>query len=375
MIRAALKLAALCLGLGFVLAACHPHATAADDGEDAGTAAEDAGPTAGDAGITCSLSPTQLLTDNHNCGACGHICSAPAPASFACEEGHCTVTFAQTSHPDQLALDDDYVYWTTQMSNGFIMKAPKAGGPAVTLASGHATPSQIAVDDDSVYWDDNSEDGVFKVPKGGGATVTLAPRRTGSNGMAIDDTSVYWADGHEAAILKVLKSGGAVTTLTHGLTPSVGSLKVADGFLYWMSTGQGGPVLKMAVSGGAVTTLATNATSSGLWAVGTSTSSLFWADGPNILAVSVSGGATATIFAGVASGPTANLPTGVAVDARSIYWVDWFRGSLATVSLLGGAAHTLAAGMSNDNPQCVVVDDSSVYWTRQGSSAIQKTSK
>ena len=82
--------------------------------------------------------------------------------------------------PYGVAVDDDFVYWTTQggpfdmpcdNTGGALWHMPKSGGPATELATGLACPYQIAVDDTGVYWVNAGVDSmpstgsVMRVPK------------------------------------------------------------------------------------------------------------------------------------------------------------------------------------------------------------------
>lgn len=53
--------------------------------------------------------------------------------------------------PEGIAIDDEFVYWTNMLS-GTVMKAPRAGGPAVAIAANQHQPWGIAVDERAVYW-------------------------------------------------------------------------------------------------------------------------------------------------------------------------------------------------------------------------------
>ena len=107
-----------------------------------------------------------------------------------------------------VAVDATNVYWAADCkayagspgcSDGAVMKAPLAGGTAVTLAAASATA--IATDGTSVYWGDDRANVVMKVPTGGGTPVTLAqglPMK-----IVVDATSVYWEDIPTSNIMKV----------------------------------------------------------------------------------------------------------------------------------------------------------------------------
>ena len=95
--------------------------------------------------------PTDLQTDNDNCGACGIECSGISPSTAQCVAGSCLVTLASgLLLPDDIAIGAASVYWTN--FSGTVMKVPVEGGLPTTLASGQGDPGYIAVDATSVYW-------------------------------------------------------------------------------------------------------------------------------------------------------------------------------------------------------------------------------
>jgi hypothetical protein len=81
------------------------------------------------------------------------VLSTPIPA------GGTIATVASTQNsPLAVAVDDEFVYWTTQgtsnrnFNDGTIVKAPVGGGPTVVLATAQVDPNSITVDATSVYW-------------------------------------------------------------------------------------------------------------------------------------------------------------------------------------------------------------------------------
>jgi len=76
-------------------------------------------------------------------------------------------TLATSSGAFAVALDSTYVYWTDYFNKpgGSIQRAPIAGGPAFTLASGLDSPVDLAVDGSCVYFIESNGAAVMKVGK------------------------------------------------------------------------------------------------------------------------------------------------------------------------------------------------------------------
>jgi hypothetical protein len=106
--------------------------------------------------------------------------------------------------PNQLTVDSTSVYWTNSYVGG-LFKVGLNGGTPITLYPGgvSAEPLGIAVDSTSVYWTVPGicpDDGgpctgmVMKAPKGGGSAITLASNEYAPAGITVDDSSVYWVN-------------------------------------------------------------------------------------------------------------------------------------------------------------------------------------
>jgi hypothetical protein len=89
----------------------------------------------------------------------GQIVSLPAA-------GGTPQVFANAEpNPAGIAVDADFVYWTTQASPQSLRKKAKSGGTVVVLASGLTLPTGVAVDGQYVYCADAGAGRIFRVPK------------------------------------------------------------------------------------------------------------------------------------------------------------------------------------------------------------------
>jgi hypothetical protein len=103
--------------------------------------------------------------------------------------------------PWNLAVDEDYVYWTCQHkssldpSNGSVMRMGINEASPRELASGQGKPWGIAVDENYVYWTNYESGTVMRTSiSGSGLLTTLAVDQPHPQGITVDDKNVYWVD-------------------------------------------------------------------------------------------------------------------------------------------------------------------------------------
>jgi hypothetical protein len=224
---------------------------------------------------------------------------------FTCEDGWVYSLSKNGSAPPQkvmtfpgnyawgIAVDDSSVYVTALVDaedGGVLLRAPKTGGSATTLAGALTRPWGVAVDTAQVYFMvqgaspyDGSDVGsptpgsLVAMPKAGGNARVLAGGVVVGDVLALDETSVYW---HESVkIRKVSKKGGPVTTLESStVNTATSNLGVADGRLVWAESAGGAPwtISVVPTTGGASLTLEDSiARPSSLALAG---DDLFWSD-------------------------------------------------------------------------------------------------
>jgi len=111
------------------------------------------------------------------------------------------------TQPQALAIDTANIYWT-EVSSGAIKAASISVHPGqeYPIAGGRAQPTALASDGTNVYWTEVGTGGglVMKAPvAGGGAVTTLATGQLGAAGVAVDGTSVYWTARSAGTVMKL----------------------------------------------------------------------------------------------------------------------------------------------------------------------------
>ncbi len=152
--------------------------------------------------------PTEIAVDGNNVywanAGDGTVWKAPVGG------GNPTMVTA-TNMPGAhgIASDGNFVYFTQGMQ-GLVERVPVGGGNATAIAMGQAHPWGLALDGmGTVVWSNsqaaNMGGAVLKAPAAGGPAVTRAAMQQFPLCVAADATTIYWIDAGGNSVQKVAK--------------------------------------------------------------------------------------------------------------------------------------------------------------------------
>jgi hypothetical protein len=309
-----------------------------------------------------------------------------------------TVLASGQTNPTDLAVDAQYVYWTT--ADNTVMKTLKSGvgTPSIVASAQAGALAGIAVDAQNVYWTVNSIDGFGTVMKsslnGGGRPTVLTKYCDGPGGIATDGQSVYWTNNG----LLSGQGGGVVSADAAGLPSVIAALgnrqmaidiAVDDRDIFWATLAGSVMSAKKRCSpcsnrGDHLLSLATAQTLAqvrGPLRIAVNSQSVFVTaldpDGddqdPHAFAVvrlPKSGGTPVTILSG-------QKVMDVAADEQSVFGCR-DDGAVVQVPKMGGSATLVAPaqpGVGTPNACGIAVDAQGVYWTTGFGGRVMKAAK
>jgi hypothetical protein len=321
-----------------------PNATGRDDGNGCTSYSCNEGFHQCEGTADCAI---DLLGDANNCGVCGNVCPGGR-----CTEGSCwpvTVLLDGLSSTGEVAVDDTYVY---AVSDGAILRVPKAGGTSVTMTSiGVSEQSpysnqfngvSIAADSSGLYWTSYGLN-TMSAP-GAQPTVLVASLGWANDPIVLGDQYVYWmtaveltdAGGGAGAsnVWRVAKTGGPPELVAALTTPAYyddgNPIALGAGRLAW---GDGTDVVAMALDGGSITRLAMQTPTIGSLAA--DDAFVYWVPG------AATGNDYSWQFVCVAGDPSCGPSEGGSPEG-GVFDVPWGGGPWRAISPTANVAHLVA---------------------------------
>lgn len=382
---------------GFVIACGGSDSTIGDGGlfEDTGMQGDGTvGMDGGDGGMMVSCDAGQTAcngtcvdtnTDPMNCGGCGSVCNTTC-SKGVCQliMGGCDGGLGAVGDNACITIDSMNVYWASGLANGSIWKLPLGGGCPGLVVSGQALPHGVASDGQNLFFGNQGANpgsgSIIRVPIGGGQTTTIASNQSTPVDVVVDSTNVYWTNAGDGSVWKSDKTTPNPIKLAGPNGQNHAShLRVDSTYVYYTDRA-GGTVNRVPIATGSVQALANMGASNANYIAIDKTNAYFGASPNNMSGVfSIGQGA----MNGTAMSVIGNLArvAGVETDGTNIWFAvpsntPQFMQNTGEIHRVGvnGQGDKVLANMQNE-PQCVAVDAKSVYWINAGGGMISKTGK
>jgi hypothetical protein len=245
--------------------------------------------------------------------------------------------------PHGMASDGTNLYFANQGTAqliGSVNKIPIGGGAVTPIASNQSGPIDVVLDATNVYWANQGDGSIWKSDKTTPNPVKLA----GPNGqghaahLRVDATNVYYTDSSGGAVYRVPIAGGNAVAMTTTGIPFPRYIAIDSQNAYFGSSSNGTA---------AIMSIALNAT----------------------------GGTAAQLL------PNLKSIAGIETDGKDIWYaeptdVQPFQANTGEVHrMTTAAANDTPLATKQNQPGCVSVDSTSVYWINAGGGMISKTGK
>jgi hypothetical protein len=274
--------------------------------------------------------------------------------------------------PHWIALDEDAVYWNTELVEGGdagaivkLGRLPEAGPPA-RLVSGLRNAILLHADSLSVYWAVQNSTGCT-------SQIRATSKQTGGQGrqvvntcylvkdFTLDATNVYWV-GSAGELSRVAKDGTGLFPMRTNDT-RVTTIATDQAAIYFADD----RTVKRIDKGGtdaAGVPFATGQQSTA--AIATDDQSVFWITDPAGTVCRLDRGKTSADIQILARDQ--RNPTAIALDTNNVYWTNAGDGTVMQVPKSGGPVTVLATAQRD--PSGIAADDRGVYWTNRGDGTI-----
>jgi hypothetical protein len=290
-----------------------------------------------------------------------------------------------TSDPFGLALDADYLYYSTEDASGSVMRLPLGGSVPEAIATGEPSPFDIAVDDKNVYWclADQPSGHVVMAPKAGGMRQQLAAGDAfpGVGRVTSDGTYVYYV-GSFNVVYRVAVAGGDPAYVAAGPDNStVNDVALYDGELFWANDGTydstfsaklagTGYVGRAPVTGSSNLGRATlkDGLNSPVWRTAVDNAHVFAIDGSFVYRSDREGGGMTAI---APTTPASGQIYDMLSDGQYVYFIDSH--AVYRLPVTGGTVETVSSGWTS--LRSIAANATDLYFTDFGGGVILRQPK
>jgi hypothetical protein len=330
----------------------------------------------------CNGACTDPLTDDDNCGACGHQCG---PTS-TCNAGVCgpPVVNVIPSWPGCKSIDitvsDGNLIWSDE-GHGLVQSMPIGGTAISTIATAEAGPTRVTAVGGAVFWIDRA---TRTIRRGGGGAVpaTIVTSPVDINGLVVSPNAalVYFSSGTNVS--QVSAAGYPPVVVAREERGGIPHALALSGNLIAFPTELNGDVDVATIVDGQVASCGGEdangnvaqvncprlARSQGellLDAIFTTSGQVVWADGSNVKTEAPT--STIMTFESLAQTTSSNAITGLATSATAVYFADADPSvptgvvSRALLTSTDGLGARLARGQNA--PRALAVGPTKIYWS------------
>lgn len=325
-----------------------------------------------------------LQSDPQNCGQCGNNCGGGECIAGICQP---FVIASEQLFPCAVVADETGVYWSVQntdKTDGQIRYWRSLDGSTGRLAQNFNAPFALALDDQYIYWTTNETLAtVQRVPKTGGTSEIIAKDedQTDQNfprQLVVNANAVFWVDFKTSELVRWTKSDKQMTVIANPPAPS--NLGLIEDSLFVVSQGTKS-LLEYSVDGGEPTEIATwDCDQSIFGCSGGATTfgqNMFWS-------LTMKEATNGAIYFYSKSTDTASVlieeqknPVNLASDEEHLFWVNlgtgdnsFTDGELKMINFSDKKVTTLA---DNQLQPCgVTLYDGFVYWTTVKGGKVQR---
>ncbi len=304
------------------------------------------------------------------------------PGPHGCPEPTVIDTIA---NPWGIAVDVEYVYYSSFSTSGSVRRRPLAGGDVLVVASGEVGPHDLTLTDDEVLWclADTWDGHLVAAPKEGGTRRPLATGvASGVRYVTTDGTFAYYATGFSGLRRVALAGGPSAVVVAGPYDSNAVDLAHYGGELFWLNDGiwtdstytaktPGSAFVAKAHPAGS--TVLTGFTLDSqldypLYRLTVDENAVYYLDDSVMYRVSRSGGEV-TELGSIA--PAAGAIVDLETDGRHLYFADV--GSVYRMPVTGGDVVTLTSGWVELKSLALSAD--SVYFTDLAGGAVLRMPK